>query len=184
MISKSILEDTSKEDVKLDTEFEKKVRDVAQKIRALTPDAYLKANLSVSYAAMAMEQALDKMFRKYGLSHKRFLMLHILMENGGSMTMPELTQKMYVSRQAIALTVRFFEEKGIVTISDTRDNHRIKQITLTEKGLELVNEISMSEYRMHVHNIIMSVVNEREAAMLTDILDSLAIKLSTIMEKE
>lgn len=98
--------------------------------------------------------------------------------------MPELTQKMFVSRQAIALTIRFFEEKGIVTTSDTKDDHRVKKITLTEKGLELVNEISMSEYRMHVHNIIMSVVNEREATMLTDILDALAIKLSKMLEKD
>lgn len=166
------------------TEFESKVMVLSQKIRALTPDAFLRANLSIAFAAMATEQALDKMFRKYGLSHKRFLMLHIIMENGGSVTMPELTQRMYVSRQAIALTIRFFEDQGIVKTEPSGDDQRIKKITLTDKGLELVTEISMSEYRMHVHNIIMSVINEREAIMLTDILDALSTRLSTIIDKE
>lgn len=171
-------------EIELTTEFEEKVKNLQLKIRALTPDAFLNANLAIAFAAMSTEQAFDKMFRKYGLSHKRFLMLHILMENGGSMTMPELSQRMYVSRQAIALTISYFEEQGIVVTSASEKDKRIKKITLTEKALQLITSISMSEYRMHVHNIIMSVVSEREANMLTDMLETLSLRLSTIAKAQ
>ena len=164
----------------MNVEFESRVNSLLYEIRELTPEVFLKANLSIAFAAMATEQAFDKMFRKYVLNHKRFLTLHTLLENGGSMSMPEITSKMHVSRQAIALAARVFENQGLISRTVEEKDRRIIRVTLTEKGLELIREIALSEYRKHVHNILMSVVNEREAMMLTDILDSLAEKLSSI----
>lgn len=168
----------------MNVEFETKVNSLLYEIRERTPEAFLKANLSIAFAALATEQAFNKMFRKYGLNHKRFLMLHTLLENGGSMIMPEMTSKMHVSRQAIALTTRIFENQGIISKTGEEKDQRIIRVTLTEKGLELIREIALSEYRKHVHNILMSVVNERESIMLSDILDSLAEKLSSISIEE
>lgn len=161
-------------------EIENKINLLVQNLRTSTPEPYLKANLAIAFASMAYEQAVDKMVRKYGLSHKRFLMLHVLMENGGSMPMPELAQKMFVSRQAVALSMNSFEKRGLVVMNGS-DDRRIKRITITEKGLDLVTQISLSEYRLHVHNIIMSVINEREARLLTDMMDSLAKELMPII---
>lgn len=166
------------------SELENKTKSLCREIHKHTPNVFLKANISIVLAALATETILNRVFRKYGLNHKAFLLLHILLENGGSMTIPDLTKKLYITRQSVALTTRKLEERGLVSREETREDHRKIKVTLTENGLELVREIGLSEGRKKIHNSLMSFVSEKEAKLLTTILTSVAKELRRMQFKE
>jgi len=166
------------------SELENQTKSLCREIYKQTPNVFLKANISIVLAALATETILNRVVRNYGLNHKAFLMLHMLLENGGSMTIPDLTKKLYITRQAVALTTRKLEERGLVSREETREDLRKIKVTLTENGLELVREIGLSKWRKRIHNSLMSFASEKEAKLLTTILTSVAKELRRMQFKE
>jgi len=165
------------------SELESRTKSLRREIYKQTPNVFLKANISIVLAALATETILNKVFKKYSVNHKTFLLLHMLLENGGSMTIPVLTKKLYITRQAVALTTRKLEERGLVSREETREDRRIIKVKLTENGFELVREIGLSEWRKKIHNSFMSFVSEKEAKLLTTILTRVARELRCMQLK-
>jgi DNA-binding MarR family transcriptional regulator len=166
------------------SELENRTKSLCREIYNQTPNVFLKANISIVLAALATETILNRVVRNYGLNHKAFLMLHMLLENGGSMTISELTKRLYISRQAVALATRKLEERGLVSREETREDGRKIKVTLTENGVELIREVGMSEWRKKIHNTLMSFVSEKEAKLLTTTLTSVAEELRRMQFNE
>lgn len=168
----------------LASDLENRAKSLSREMHKYTPKVFLEANISIVLAALATETILNRAFRKYRLNHKTFLMLHMLLENGGSMTIPDLTKKLYITRQAVALTTCKLEERGLVSREETREDLRKIKVTLTENGFELVREVGMSEWRKKIHNTLMSFVSEKEAKLLTATLTSVAKELRRMQFNE
>ena len=166
------------------SELENQTKSLCREIYKQTPNVFLKANISIVLAALATETILNKVFKKYNVNHKAFLMLHMLLENGGSMTIPDLTKRLYITRQAVALTTRKLEERGLVSREETREDRRKIKVKLTENGLEFVREIGLSEWRKKIHNSLMPFVSEKEAKLLTTALTSVAKELRRMQFNE
>ena len=160
--------------------LENSVKSVYAEISSQTPEVYLKANTAITFAAVTIETIANRRLKKYGLNHKGFIMLFMLAENGGCMTIPELTKRLHITRQAVALTSRSFEERGLVTRSGTKSDLRKLRVELTEKGIELVREIGLSDHRAQIQNVLISVASEEEAKQLTDILTKVTTKLRSL----
>ena len=104
-------------------------------------------------------------------------MLSMQLENGGSMTIPDLTKKLCLSRQAVALTTRNFEKRGLASREGTKEDLRKMKVTLAEKGIELIRKIGLSDHRKETHSTLMSFVSEKEARQLATTLTKLTNKL-------
>ena len=157
-----------------------RVNSVYAEIISQTPAVYLKANTAITFAAVTIEAIANRRLKQYGLNHKGFIMLFMLAENGGCMTIPELTKRLHITRQAVALTSRSFEERGLVAREGTESDLRAIKVELTKKGIELVREIGLSDHRAQIQNVLLSVATEKEAKQLTDILTKVTNKLCSL----
>jgi len=166
------------------SKLENQTVSLCREIYKQTPKEFMRANISIVLAALATETILNRVFSKYNLNHKAFLLLHVLLENGGTMTLSELTRNLYITRQAVSLNTRKLEKRGLISREETKSDRRSIEVTLTENGLEFIRRIGLSEWRKKVHNSLMSFMNEREAKQLTTILIRVAKDLHRMQFKE
>ncbi|MBQ2747563.1 MAG: winged helix DNA-binding protein [Firmicutes bacterium] len=86
----------------------------------------------------------DELYTNYakmcGLSESDFWILYALAEAGSVRTQKDLCEWWSISKQTINSALKSLEKEGVVTLSSTEENKKTKYITLTEKGIEMVEK--------------------------------------------
>ena len=154
-----------------------KVKLVHDQISKLTPAAFLKANISIAIVAATFERLTNRRLKNYNLNHSSFMILYLIVENGGSMNITDITRRLYLTRQAVSLTTRCLEKQGLVSRNGIKGDRRKIRVEITEKGLELVRKIGTSDDRRQIHHVLASILNEDEALQLATTLNLIARKL-------
>ena len=154
-----------------------KAKVVRDQISKLTPPAFLQANISIGLLAATFERLTDRRLKRYGLNHSGFMILYLIVENGGSMNVTDITKKLYLTRQSVSVTTRYLEEEGFISRNGIKDDRRKIRVEITEKGLDIIKDIGTSDDRREIHNVLALVLNEEEAKQLASTLKSIAVKL-------
>ena len=86
----------------------------------------------------------DELYTNYaklcGLSESDFWILYALAENGSSRTQKDLCEWWSISKQTINSALKNLEKEGVVTLQSADGNKKIKYISLTDKGLAMVEK--------------------------------------------
>ena len=85
------------------------------------------------------EEIYHKIARKFGLSDCAFWILYTMCEEEDTLTQTGICDALYQPKQTVNSALKKLENDGYIEL-ETMDDHRSKQINLTEKGNKFVNE--------------------------------------------
>jgi len=136
---------------------------------------------SFSSTANVIDTYLDIYFRQYSpLNRTGFHMLQILISAGGSMIQTELSKRVYRSRYTITKTVDMLEENGWVERQPVEGDRRVKNVTITTKGLDLIK--NSMDGMLEMSQLAVSCLDERERKELRSINKKLREHVSNLID--
>ena len=116
-----------------------------------------------------IEKRANNALRKIDLTVAQLYVLHYLMkEPDGSLTMKEVEKKLHVAQStATGLSMRL-EMKGLIVSGGTKEDRRIKVITITEEGRCLTR--TARSYLQEIGRDMVSVLTEEEQTVFMTLL--------------
>jgi DNA-binding MarR family transcriptional regulator len=145
-------------------EFEDSIQSLATEIREQAAGLRGELFLSFSYTSDVFNRYLDIELAKRDSSRTRFGILHNLITHGGSMTPTEIAKRVFRSKHAITRAIDVLEKDGLVKRSTVRGDRRLSKVSITKKGLKLI-EANMADRREMSHRA-MSCLTKRQAEVL------------------
>ena len=109
------------------------IREQAAQLRILT-------FLSFIYTADVINRYLDIELARYPVGRTGFSVLHNLVLHGGKMTPTKLSERIFRSKHAVTRVVDNLEKLGFVKRGNIDRDRRIKEVSITKKGLTFVRE--------------------------------------------
>jgi DNA-binding MarR family transcriptional regulator len=153
------------------------VKAVLNEINQDKSSVYLRANRNIGIVSAAVEAVNNRLLRKFGLNHTGVTLLYMLVENGGERYLTDLTKKMCLSRQAVALMTRNLESRGLVAREEAKNDGRKIKIKITAEGLALVRQTGLAQERKKIHGVLESIANAEEAAIIDRVLTKVLANL-------
>jgi DNA-binding MarR family transcriptional regulator len=105
----------------------------------LQSDLFLNVIYVASTIATDVQKHVDMGLIERSANRKDFRVLHTLIMNGGRMRPTEIGKDIWRSKCAITRVVDSLEKRGLVKREPFGDDLRTKDIVITKRGLELVN---------------------------------------------
>ncbi|GHY56173.1 transcriptional regulator [Vibrio cholerae] len=116
---------------------------------------------------------LDQVFDGFGLSCIEFDILATIRRNDREITPTELYQTLMLSSGAISTRIEQLVQRGLVQRVASEQDRRSCKVTLTEQGIELVDQA----LNTHVANVdgMLSVLTEQERKQLGQLLKKILL---------
>lgn len=116
---------------------------------------------------------LDQVFDRFGLSCIEFDILATIRRNDREITPTELYQTLMLSSGAISTRIEQLVQRGLVQRVASEQDRRSCKVTLTEQGIELVDQALNS----HVDNMnrMLAVLTEQEQRQLEQLLKKILL---------
>ena len=124
--------------------------------------------LFVQTARVVLKYTDAYLYRKAGLSAIKLIVLRVLLSNNGSMTPSEIAEWTQTERHNITELVNRMKREGLVTAERNNRDRRFVNITLTDKGREVLGQ-TMPVAREIVDQV-MSSTTEGDAILLEKLL--------------
>jgi len=131
-----------------------------------------KAMLNIIFTGVWLTNNLSTHLKPSGISHQQFNVLRILRGQKGNPVNLYLIQERMVHRSSnTTRLVQKLLDKGLVNRLQDENNRRKIEITITQKGVELLDDFELihEKYRNTIHKKM----NAKEAGFLAEILDKL-----------
>lgn len=142
--------------------------DIAKDVNSKFKDHKTKALLNILYTANWISAKQNTFFAGFGISPQQYNILRILRGAGQPLTMQTVKNRMIErAPNATRLTDKLCAKHLIERIPCENDR-RVVHITITQKGTQLLDEISDDFNEDWLHNL-----TEEEASQLSDLLDKL-----------
>lgn len=135
-------------------------------------DPYNRALLSIMYTGSWLVSRITKLLKPYDISEPQYNVLRILRgQHGKPINMFAVQSRMLQRMSNVSRLVDKLVEKGLVQRTQTKENRRMVDLTITEKGLALLTELDpvIGDY---MHNIARNLKKD-EARTLSEWLDIL-----------
>ncbi len=131
-----------------------------------------KAHVNILFTAAWLNQASNQLLRPFGISIQQFNILRILRGmNPQPATIKILTERMIDKMSNASRLVDKLEEKGLVSRTACDADRRRVDVSITPKGLELIENASqIMDEKIHQNN---GALTDEEARLLNDLLDKL-----------
>ena len=113
---------------------------LAKRLRVQANDLRFDNFLSFIYTSEIVNKYLDTELRKFGINRTQMSILHILIVRGGTLTPTDLSRRITRSKHATTKAVDSLEELGLTKSTSTKRDRRLRKVTITEKGLDLVEQ--------------------------------------------
>jgi len=141
------------------------------------PTDAINAYLAIQEVYGVVNRKVSKKLRKWELSVPKYgIIIHLFDHEPLALT--ELSKLIFCGNSNITALVDRMEKSGLVQRVNSRNDRRIKEIRLTEKGRELAPRV-ISEYRPFLHQMMNCLAHEEQRA-LTDLLR----KIKNLLERE
>lgn len=119
----------------------------------------------------AIIKAADRFFAKFGVTTAQYDILAILKYSQRRLTQSDLGINRVVSRSNITGILDRLEKIGMVRREGSADDRRIKHISITKKGLDLIERVE-DKYFENVKKLVWF-LDEKDKKGLVEILDRL-----------
>lgn len=148
--------------------------------KSYTNSAYYSIRLTSRFLKVFISQLLEKL--RAEISTDEIFALDIL-KNNGAMSQRDLAKLLFKDRANTGKIATSLKNKGLIDISAEQKNNRlIKQLSLTEKGIELLN--SLWEKSKPVFEKISHQFTKEEDELLQNMLSKLRKGLSSVIESQ
>lgn len=97
--------------------------------------------LAIIRVADSLDAMVYKKFSNSGTNRANLGLLYHLIANGGEMRQTELARAASRTKQAVGLSLRNQEKRGLVARRRLPGDQRVKMVSITRKGLNLAMEI-------------------------------------------
>lgn len=135
-----------------------------------------KAGLNILYTAWWMKTLMSKSLKDFGLTHEQYNVLRILKgKYPEQMCVREIACRMIEKSSNVPRIIDRLEIKKLVKRSTSTFDKRETVITLTQSGIAIL-EASTTSVEAGIDS--MTVVNEKEAALLNELLEKMRSKES------
>jgi DNA-binding MarR family transcriptional regulator len=141
---------------------------LAKRLRIQANDLRFDNFLSFIYTFEIVNRYLDNELRKSGLNRTQMSILHILIARGGTLTPTELSRRIIRSKHATTKAVDSLEKMGLTKSTRTRRDRRLRKVTITEKGLDQVEQTV--SIRHDIASQAMQCLDQKEAEAFQTIL--------------
>jgi DNA-binding MarR family transcriptional regulator len=147
---------------------------IEEEIKSKFRNEYHKAMVNLYYTNNVISEQFFKMLKEYGLAAPQFNVLRILRgqyPNAASVGL--IKERMLDKNSDVSRIVDRLYKKKLVERKESRSDRRQKDILITNKGLELLEEMALCEEQ---EDAILSNLDEREVKLLNELLDKIRSK--------
>lgn len=102
-------------------------------------DWAVKLNVIIGKTANSYVVHYNKQHEKLNITQPNLSLLYVILESGGKTTQRQLSRTLPTTKQAIALSLGTLERKGLIKRGKLSNDHRKRQVQLTEKGMALLD---------------------------------------------
>jgi len=138
--------------------------------------------LNIVRTATVLSQEGANLFRKFDLTEAQFNVLFSLKYKERKWTQSDLGRRLVVTRASVTSVLDKLEEKGLVRRGAVSNNRRIYHVEITEKGLEILDEVE-PRYRQNIHRVLASFSTE-ECRQLIGYLERVREQVYEVSEPE
>ncbi|MFD0963921.1 MarR family winged helix-turn-helix transcriptional regulator [Pseudofulvibacter geojedonensis] len=142
--------------------------DIAKDIQSTFPSNKVKALINIKYTANWLNNKEVLFFKPFGLSPQQYNVLRILRGAGKPMKAQLVKERMIDRSPNTTRMMDKLLDKKLISRYRCEHDRRVVFIEVTKKGLDLIDEISKSTRLEFLDKI-----TEKEAALLSDLLDKL-----------
>lgn len=105
-------------------------------------DPSQRAFVNIIYTGSWLVSRFNQVLKPYGISEPQYNVLRILKgQNGKCMPLYEIQDRMVQRMSNVSRLIDKLLEKGYVLRSERKDNRRMVDIQITDKGLKLIDEL-------------------------------------------
>lgn len=135
-------------------------------------DPYHRAFLNIMFTGVWLQQQMGQLLKPHDISEPQYNVLRILRgQNGEAMNLYEIQDRMIQKMSNVSRLIDKLVAKKLVTRTESKDNRRRVDITITTKGLELLVELEPDIDNMFKR--INKNISKEQAKSLGDWLDML-----------
>ncbi|MCF1191589.1 MarR family transcriptional regulator [Mangrovimonas sp. AS39] len=142
--------------------------DISKDVNSKFKDQHTKALINILYTAGWITAKQNTFFGTFGLSPQQYNILRILKGAKGPLRAQVVKERMIERSPNATRLMDKLCAKGLVERFDCKEDRRVVHVVITNKGLELLDEISDDFNDEWLKNI-----SEEEATQLSDLLDKL-----------
>jgi DNA-binding MarR family transcriptional regulator len=137
-----------------------------------TVPPYKRALISLLYTGYMVSDRLNEQLKPFGLSEQQVNVLHIIKKQSCSpCNLYNIQEQMMHKMSNATRLVEKLRLKGLVTRDVCEDNRRRVEICITEKGLQLLDEIEKKLSKYHFEHE--TKLTDTEFTQLADLLDKM-----------
>lgn len=135
-------------------------------------DLHQRAILNVMFTGVWLQQRVGQVLKPFDITEPQYNVLRILRgQHGKPMNLYEIQNRMIQKMSNVSRLIDKLLAKKLVTRKESKDNRRRVDIVITEKGLELLDELEP-----HVNGSLQNIhenLTKEEAKTLGDLLDKM-----------
>ena len=104
-------------------------------------DPYTRALLNIMFTGVWLQQRVGQALKPFDITEPQYNVLRILRgQNGAAMNLYEIQNRMIQKMSNVSRLIDKLVAKKLVTRKESKENRRRVDITVTQKGLELLEE--------------------------------------------
>ena len=135
-------------------------------------DPHQRAYLNIMYTGNWLFNRINNALKPYDLTEPQYNVLRILRgQNGASMSLFEVQDRMIQKMSNVSRLIDKLLEKGWVVRTECKDNRRKVDISITEAGLTILNDVNPS--LQAAFDQIDANLSDEDAATLGNLLDTM-----------
>lgn len=158
------------------------IESLASNLKEQHDDLRVDNSYDLLRASAILNKYLHMGYKKINMKQNQVILLSFLLANGGTMTPTELRKKVFRTDNAISHSLDNLDKLGLTKSSGSKNDRRLRRVTLTDKGLEAVKQILPIRYSLF--SKATSCLNQDEAKALQSILAKLENHLTDITGKK
>lgn len=142
--------------------------DFSKDINSKFPNNKVKATLNIIYTANWISSLQNQFFKPYDISPQQYNVLRILKGAKKALKVQTIKERMIERSPNATRLMDKLSAKNLIEREHCPEDRRVVYISITDNGLELVNEISKN-----LKNDLLENLTEEEARQLSDLLDKI-----------
>lgn len=142
--------------------------DISKDINTKFTNNKVKALLNIIYTANWINSKQNKFFKPYGISPQQYNILRILRGAKEPLKVQTIKERMLERAPNATRLMDKLCDKSLIERIPCPTDRRVVHIKITKQGLELLKEIDK-----HLKNDYLENLNEKEAGILSDLLDKI-----------
>lgn len=142
--------------------------DFSKDINSKFPNNKVKATLNIIYTANWINSLQNQFFKPYDISPQQYNVLRILKGAKKALKVQTIKERMIERSPNATRLMDKLCAKNLIEREHCPEDRRVVYISITNNGLELVNEISKN-----LKNDLLENLTEDEAKQLSDLLDKI-----------